>query len=119
VALRNALKRLRTPVSDLDQERLRQFCSSLPGVRPIDSLEPREDATVVGEVTSLRIVPRAGSSSLEVTISDGTGSIVAMWTGRRRMAGVGPGKRLVISGRGSPTGSGGRLVIVNPRYELL
>src|SRR4051794_10960740 len=119
MAFRKALMRFRTPVSDLDQERLRKFCSARPGVSPIASLQARQDATVVGEVTSLRIVPRAGSPTLEVTISDGTGSIVAMWTGRRRMAGVGPGKKLVISGRGSRTGSGDRLMIVNPRYELL
>ena len=42
-----------------------------------------------------------------------------MWTGRRRIAGIKPGQRLVVTGRPSPTGPGGRLMLYNPRYELL
>jgi hypothetical protein len=68
----------------------------------------------------VRIVPKPdGSPWLEATISDGTGSLTAMWTGRKKIAGIRPGQRLVVKGRGSPTGPGGRLVIVNPRYELI
>lgn len=112
-------RQLRTPVSELDLDRLRQFCASLPDVTRIADAEPREDINVVGEIASLRIVPRAGSPSLEATINDGTASLTAVWTGRRTIAGISPGKRLVISGRGSPVGPGGRLLILNPRYELL
>lgn len=112
-------KQLRTPVSELDLDRLRQFCTSLPGMTPIAEARPREDVNVVGEIASLRIVPRAGSPSLEATVNDGSATLVAVWTGRRAIAGIAPGKRLVISGRGSPVGSGGRLLILNPRYELL
>ncbi len=121
MALKKFLHQLTAPVSELDSERLRAFCSSLPGVTPIGEARSREQVSVVGEITSLRIVPRAGSPSLEATISDGTGSVVAVWTGRRRIAGVAPGKRLVVSGRGAPEngGSRGRLLILNPSYELL
>ena len=119
MAIKKLLQRLSAPVSELDQERLRQFCAALPGVTRIAELAPREEAAVVGEITSLRIVPRAGSASLEATVSDGTGSVAASWTGRRRIAGVTPGRRLVISGRGAPGGPGGRLIFFNPRYELL
>lgn len=118
-AFKKLLHRLTTPVSQLDLERLRQFCSSLPGVIPIAEAQPRQEVSVVGEITSLRIVPRAGSPSLEVTIRDGSGSLVAVWTGRRKIAGVAPGKRIVVSGRGTPEGPGRRLLILNPRYELL
>ncbi len=121
MALRKFLHQLTAPVSELDSERLRQFCSSLPGVTPIAEVRPREQVSVVGEITSLRIVPRAGSPSLEATISDGTGTVMAVWTGRRRIAGIAPGKRLVVSGRGAPAEGGGRgrLLILNPSYELL
>ena len=119
MALRKMLHRLTTPISELDAERLREFCSALPDVTPINDVAPRQDATVVGEIQSVRIVPRAGSPSLEATISDGTGTLVAMWTGRRRIAGVGPGRKIVVSGRGAPTGPNGRLLLFNPRYELL
>ena len=120
MALRNALKRLTTPVAVQDQERLREFCSRFPDTVPIGEVEPRQEATVVGEITGVRIVPRTeGSPWLEVTIKDGTGHLVAMWTGRKKIAGIHAGQRILVSGRGSPTGPGGRLLIYNPRYELL
>ncbi len=120
MALKGALRRLRTPVSELDRERLAGFCAAVPGATRIADLEPRQEATVAGEISSLRIVPRPdGSPWLEATITDGTGSLVAMWTGRTHIAGVKPGRCLTVTGRGSPTGPGGRLVVLNPSYELL
>ena len=119
MALKKLFKNLTTPVTQLDAERLRKFCESRQGVVSIVDLPPRVEGTVVGEIGSMRIVPRAGSPSLEATITDGTGSIVVVWTGRRKIAGVTPGKRLVVSGRGAATGPKGRLLMFNPSYELL
>jgi RecG-like helicase len=119
MALKNLFKNLTTPVTQLDAERLRKFCESRQGVVAIADLPPRAEGTLVGEITSMRIVPRAGSPSLEVTIKDGTGSVLVVWTGRRKIAGVTPGKRLVVSGRGAATGPKGRLLMFNPSYELL
>jgi hypothetical protein len=45
--------------------------------------------------------------------------MLLVWTGRRKIAGVAPGKRIVVSGRGAPTGPKRRLLIFNPSYELL
>ncbi len=113
-------KKLRTSVVEMDREKLADFCSSIPGVTPISQVEPRQYATVVGEITSVRIVPKTdGSPWLEATIKDGSGALVAMWTGRRRMSGIRTGRRLKIAGRGAPTGSQGRLKVLNPEYELL
>lgn len=120
MALRHALKRLTTPVAVEDANRLRAFCDQFSDAAAIADVEPRQEATVVGEIASVRIVPRAeGSPWLEATVRDGTGHVVAMWTGRKKIAGIHSGQRLVISGRGSPTGPGGRLVFLNPQYELL
>ncbi len=120
MALRGAFQRLRTPVGDLDRARLRDYCAAVPGTTRINDVEPRQEATVVGEITSIRIVPRPdGSSWLEATVSDGTGSLFVMWTGRTHIAGVKPGRCILVSGRGAPTGPGRRLLIYNPRYELL
>jgi hypothetical protein len=120
MVLKKLLQRLTpTPVSELDQRRLRDFCTGVADVTPIADLHARVEAAVVGEVTSLRIVPHEGSPWLEATISDGTGSLVVMWTGRRRIAGVTPGRRMIVAGRGAPYGRQGRLRLLNPRYELL
>ncbi len=120
MALKDLLHKLTTPVEVLDQEQLREFCSKRAGVVRIADAEPRKPVTVVGEIASVRIVAKPGGVPwLEVTIYDGTGKLVAMWTGRRRIAGIKPGQRLVVTGRGSPSGPGGRLLLFNPLYELL
>jgi hypothetical protein len=119
MALKKLLHKLTASVDELDEENLREFCSAHPGVESIGSIEPRRPTTVVGEISAVRIVPKADGQWLEATISDGTGKLVALWTGRRRIAGVKAGQRLVLTGRPSPTGPGGRLLIYNPIYELL
>lgn len=119
MGVHSLLRRLSTPVEDLDEERLRDFCSQRSGVLPIGEVKARQLVTVVGEVVSVRVVPKTGSSWLEVTVSDGRDRMVAMWTGRRRLPGVEPARRLVLSGRASATGPNGRMLLMNPRYELL
>jgi hypothetical protein len=120
MALKNFLHKFTASLEELDEEQLREFCTALPGVVSIGDVLPREPSTVVGEISSVRIVNKAGGAPwLEVTLSDGTGKLVAMWTGRRKIAGIKPGQRLVVTGRASATGPGGRLLVLNPRYELL
>ena len=119
MALKKLFKGLTTPISELDIERLKEFCAGQAQCSPIAEAKPRQEVNLVGEISSVRIVPRAGSPSLEASITDGTGTMVAVWTGRRRIAGVAPGKRLMVTGRGAPIGPGGRLLFYNPRYELL
>jgi len=119
VALKRFFSKLTTSVDEMDAAKLRQFCGGVDNVVPIGELAARVEASVVGEISSLRIVPRDGSPWLEATISDGTGSIVALWTGRRRIAGISPGRRLVLKGRAIAPAGDRRLTIYNPAYELL
>jgi hypothetical protein len=119
MALKKVLQRLTTPVHELDKKNLRTFCTAVPGVVDIANAEARDEITVAGEIKYVRIVPRPdGSPWLEATVDDGTGSLTVMWTGRKKIAGIRPGQRVVITGRGAPNGPGGRLLIYNPRYEL-
>ncbi len=114
------LKKLRTPIAEHDRVALEDFCKSVAGATPIAEVTPRSYVTVVGEISSVRIVPKAdGSPWLEATVKDGTGAMVAMWTGRRRMPGIRTGRRLKMSGRGAPSGTAARLKVLNPEYELL
>lgn len=119
MGLKDRLRQLATPQAELDEESLRDFAVAEEGATPIGQIQPRVPVVIAGEISSLRLVPRPdGSPWLEATVSDGTGSMVVLWTGRRRIPGVVPGRRLVIRGRGSSTGPGGRLLIYNPHYEL-
>ena len=118
VALKDMFHRITASPTELDVEKLREFCAGRECLA-ISDAAPRREVTLMGEISSLRIVPRAGSPSLEATINDGTGALIAVWTGRRRIAGVAPGRRLMIAGRGAPIGYRGRLLFYNPRYELL
>jgi hypothetical protein len=120
MAIKDRFRKLTASVAELDSEKLRDYCTRFDGTVRIAEATPREEITVVGEITNLRIVPRPdGVPWLEATVSDGTGNLMLMWTGRRRIAGVAAGKRLVVSGRGAPKGKGGRLLITNPKYQLL
>lgn len=80
--------------------------------------EAPERAVVVlgGEVQGVQVVPRAGSPTLEVTVHDGTGRAVAVFTGRRAIGGISPGRHLQLSGMTRRQGN--RLVMVNPEYTL-
>ncbi|MGI9034056.1 MAG: OB-fold nucleic acid binding domain-containing protein [Acidimicrobiales bacterium] len=120
MTLKSRLRSLRKSPSEFDLEQLRDFCEGLrPDMVKIGDARARQEVTVVGEICSLRIVPRAGSPSLEAAIKDGSGCLVAVWTGRRQIAGIAPGRRLVVSGRASPGSGDNRLYLYNPRYELL
>jgi hypothetical protein len=68
-------------------------------------------------VQRLRVVPRAGSPSLEAVLSDGTGDAVIVFTGRHNLGGLHPGRGVVVEGVAHK--ERGKFVIVNPAYTLL
>ena len=111
------MSKLTKPVEEHDREKLVEFCSQLQGVSAIDELEPRRVGRVVGEISSVRIVPRAGSPSLEVGVNDGRGVLTAVFFGRKKIAGLSPGRRLVLEGMVAPLHN--RVFMYNPVYELL
>jgi hypothetical protein len=115
--LRRLFSPLRRPLEELDRDRLREFCASRTDVTAIEAVQPRQRVRVAGEVSSLRIVPRAGSPSLEVTMTDGSGYLTAVFWGRRRIGGIRPGRRILFDGTAAPAGH--TFLIINPMYELL
>jgi RecG-like helicase len=120
MGLRSIAKRFATPVEELDRENLRAFCAERGQTCSIAELEPRQEVVVIGEIASLRVVPRDGSPWLEATMTDGSEQLTVMWTGRRAIPGIAPGRRLVVEGRAMPMREGSRrLKLLNPRYELL
>jgi hypothetical protein len=116
VALGKAMKRLTKPVDELDREALERYCDEL-GVTPMDRVAARRPSRVAGEIRAVRIVPRAGAPALEVTVSDGRGSVVGVFLGRRKIPGMSPGRRVLFSGVAGKDGN--RFLVYNPEYQLL
>ncbi len=120
MTLKGLLRKVTTSQDDVDRDKLLEFCARSGVTTTIGAMKPREEATVAGQIASLRVVPsNHGSPWLEATVQDGTGSLVVLWTGRRRIAGIRPGARLVVTGRPTPAGHTGRPTLYNPVYELL
>src|SRR5918992_3798091 len=105
MGVKDLVNRLTKPVEEADREKLVEFCSHLEGCQPCDNLQPRQLARIAGEVSSVRIVPRAGSPSLEVGVTDGRGTVTAVFFGRKKLAGLNPQRRVVLEGMIAPQGN--------------
>ncbi len=116
VGLSDLKRRLTASVQQLDQARLQERYQGLDIVRIADA-PLRVPVRIGGEVQETRVVPRAGSPSLEVTVSDGTGRAVAVFTGTKKIHGMGLGRGVLIEGVARLERN--HLVIVNPASTLL
>jgi hypothetical protein len=114
--LKNLRRKLSQSMDDLEGARLQDRLRDL-GVQPIAEAPTRTPVLLAGEIQGLQVVPRAGSPSLEVTISDGSGRAVAVFTGRRRLGGVDCGRRVLIEGVGRT--ERGRMIVLNPSYTIV
>ena len=118
MALRKALKNLRSSTGDLHRANLSgRFDTASLGTVAIADAPRRARVRIVGEVARMRVVPRAGSPSLEVTVDDGSGRALVVFTGRRRIAGIDPGRGLVLEGTARDERN--KIVLMNPAYTLL
>lgn len=116
MALRKMVDKLTKPVEELDREALGRYCDDV-GATPMNQITPRTPIRVAGEVRAVRIVPRAGAPATEVTVSDGRGSVDAVFLGRRKIAGMSPGHHVLLSGVAGRDGK--RFLVYNPEYRLL
>ena len=117
VSIRSSLRqRLGASVAELDRTRLQDRCRGLD-VTPINEAPRRVPVRVGGEVKRVIVAPRNGVPNLEVMVSDGTGSVTAVFAGRRRIAGIEHGRAIVLEG--VPVDLGDRAVIYNPAYTLV
>jgi amino acid transporter len=105
------------PSHELDQARRATRVAAIAPDHPrISTLPVRARVEVTGEITAARVVPRASSPWLELTVDDGSGSFIAMYTGRRSIPGMTPGR--VAEFEGVLGEERGRKVMLNPAYTL-
>jgi amino acid transporter len=87
------------------------------GTIPIGDVQWRQRVRVAGRIRSVRVPTRTGTPNLETVLADGTGQILLVFQGRRRIPGISQGARLVASGMVGAWE--GQLAILNPDYELI
>lgn len=114
--LKGLRRRLSQTTQDLHSENLQERFREVDATCVNDAAR-RGPVRVCGEVAGLQVVPRAGAPSLEVTVDDGTGRAVAVFTGRKRVGGLDPGRAVVLDG--VARSERGRMVLLNPAYTLL
>ncbi len=113
--LRRAVERLGSGPSVHEAEELRDEATKV-GCSAIDSSQDREMVLLHGTLRAVTLRPRGGVSALEAELYDGSATVTLVWLGRRRIAGIQPGRRLTVHGRLSC--QDGKRVLYNPRYEL-
>ena len=113
--LRRVLKRLAPSQQDLEDRELQDEVKTV-GCTPIAEAVDRQKVVVAGALKHVTLRPRSGTPALEAELYDGSSSVIVVWLGRRRIAGIEPGVSLTVQGRIS-TQNGVR-VIYNPRYQL-
>jgi hypothetical protein len=107
--------RLTASTHSLDAAELESQVEKLP-CEKLRDIQQGETAVVGGRVRSVRFTPTENVPVLEAELFDGSAAILLVWLGRRRIAGIEPGRRMLARGRVGL--HDGRLAIYNPWYEL-
>lgn len=109
------VSRLTDDAQELDAEDLRGDVV-VTGAKAVANCGHGEPVTVTGRLRSVVYTPRETVPTVDAELFDGSGSVHLVWLGRRRIAGIEPGRALVARGRVSE--HDGMKVIFNPWYEL-
>lgn len=114
--LRRGLSRWTASSTEIHAEELRRD-QVAHGEVAIAEAPDRQPVTVRGVLRTVTLRPRGGVPALEAEIYDGSAVLTLIFLGRRRIAGIAPGRALRATGR-IGRHEGNRLMY-NPRYELL
>jgi RecG-like helicase len=91
--------------------------SDASGVTPIAEAQWRDRVRLRGKVRSVRVAPQHDVPVYECVVDDGSGTIMAVFLGRRDVAAVKVGTRIEL--RGTVGVHRERLAILNPTYRVL
>lgn len=115
MSLRRYFHQLVASEAELDAEELQRE-SAESGCTPVCAARRGDLVTVSGRLRTVAYTPRTNLPTLEADLYDGSDVVTLVWLGRRRIAGIEPGR--VISARGRVAVREDRKVIYNPFYEL-
>ena len=87
------------------------------GATAISDLQLRQRARVAGRVKSVTVKPWGDTASLQVQLADDHGKMVLAFLGRRQIAGLTPGSKIVVDG--TVADIRGQLGMINPEYEFV
>lgn len=110
------LDRLAVSNADLHAEELREELEE-KGADAIAGVKLGSVTTHTGKIRSLVFRPEVKVPALEAEIFDGTGFIVVIWLGRRKILGIKPGISLSVTGR--LVNVDGKLTMYNPKYSII
>lgn len=91
--------------------------AAIPGTTPLGEVVYRTHAKVVGRVRSINVGALVGAPTFECVVVDGSGALTVVFLGRRSVAGIQPGKYLLLEGTVGT--HQGRLAMLNPEYEFV
>src|SRR3954454_10740934 len=86
------------------------------GCCPIAKADDRSRVELQGSIRTVTLRPRGGVPALEAELYDGSALITLVWLGRRRIAGIEPGRSVKVVGRVGMQRKA--RIMFNPRYEL-
>jgi hypothetical protein len=107
--------RLTTSPKTGDAERPPRIDTST--ITPIGDVRWRDQVRVRGQIHSVRVAPQRDTPTFEVVVDDGTGTLLAVFLGRRDLAGVTVGTRIELTGTAGIHQN--RLAVLNPTYVIV
>jgi amino acid transporter len=111
-------RRSRPDEGEQAEEKLdERLLGKVEGTTPIAALRDRQKAKVAGRVKSVTVKPWGDSASLQVQLTDDQGTLTVAFLGRRQIAGLAPGSRIVVEGTVAEVR--GHLAMINPNYEFV
>ena len=114
--IRRLTRRLTEAPEQLDVEELTDDAANTGASKAIDCQRGQE-VTMVGLLRSVECNGKGCSGGVKAELFDGTDTVMLVWLGQRRIAGIESGRTLKVHGRIGKLDNGVK-AIYNPHYEI-
>lgn len=114
--LRRLTRRLTEDPGQRDVAELTDEATNTGAQRAIDCQRGQE-VTMVGTLRSVEANAKGCAGGVRAELFDGTDSVILVWLGQRKIAGIESGRTLRVHGRLGTLDSGAK-AMYNPHYEI-